>query len=404
MCCAFHAGLLAWGIVTLVTGKLSFTKTMVVEGPIARILGCILIVCLPLNLLFITMLALSHMEPMSLNPLAVVGQTAIFCLGLGIVLAVGLPRAGMPASQRAPMGPEAEPAKTARLPGPAPAHRPSGGPRHRLPADEEAVDVIAVPKVLPPVRPVLPPTAPPLRPEGPARTQAPPWLLFAILGGVGLVTFLGLILAFWLGKGKPAEVEYKLLPNGVRQPSPPADVSGKTTVDLIPLIDPAKDRVHGDWNTQYGILQCTSGGFVPRIQIPYQPPAEYDFVVMFSQRELRNGISLIMPNPNGGAYYWYVGIDSGEYGFGGNPGKKGPGVFYIKPDTFYTTIVEVRRDGVRALVNGKLLLDHKHFRDLGVDNWRSMPDTKVLGVACDDPTVFHYVRVLEISGKGTKTR
>ena len=45
-----------------------------------------------------------------------------------------------------------------------------------------------------------------------------------------------------------------------------------------------------------------SGSFVPRVQFPYQPPQEYDYVVTFLQPGLRNGISLIMPNPNGGSF------------------------------------------------------------------------------------------------------
>jgi len=283
---------------------------------------------------------------------------------------------------------------------------PSGGPRQPPQAASEPVGASALPEVLPasPVGAVLPPAPVPVRPERPAPSKAPVWLLLGGLGGLGLLSCLGVLLAFWLA-GKPSEADYKLYPNGVRQPPPPSGEPGKTTVDLVPLIDPARDKIHGDWNTQYNILQCTSGGFVPRVQIPYQPPAEYDFVVVFSQPNLRNGISLIMPNPNGGAFFWAIGALGGDFGFGGNPGKRGPGVFPIKPDTHYTTIVQVRRDGVRALVNGTVLLDHKtNFRDLGVDDWRAMPDTKLLGVACDDPTVFHYVRVVEISGKGAKVR
>src|SRR5262249_45048870 len=63
--------------------------------------------------------------------------------------------------------------------------------------------------------------------------------------------------------------------------------AGKT-YDLIPLIDPARDRQHGDWVVQAnGELRCDSAHFVPRIHVPYRPPQEYDFTVVFSQPALR---------------------------------------------------------------------------------------------------------------------
>jgi hypothetical protein len=44
------------------------------------------------------------------------------------------------------------------------------------------------------------------------------------------------------------------------------------------------------------------------------------------------------------------------------------------------------------------------YKDLTCDDWRKIPDTTNLAVACDDPTVFHYVRVIEITGRGKRTR
>jgi hypothetical protein len=44
------------------------------------------------------------------------------------------------------------------------------------------------------------------------------------------------------------------------------------------------------------------------------------------------------------------------------------------------------------------------YKDLSSDNWHTVKDPSVLTVACDDPTVFHHVRVIEITGSGKKTR
>jgi hypothetical protein len=206
---------------------------------------------------------------------------------------------------------------------------------------------------------------------------------------------------------KPAPDPSGIVPNAIAQPAPPADVAGKTTVDLIPLIDPALDTVHGKWTVDKNVLHCNHMHLVPRIQIPYQPPEEFDFVVTFSQPSLRNGVSLVMPNPSGGSFFWFIGSGAGSnYGFAGTMGNyedRLPGL--IQTNTSFTTVVQVRKDSVKGSVNGKELI-HRNtdFRDLTSDNWRRINDARVLAVCCDEPTVFHYVRVVEITGTGKRTR
>jgi hypothetical protein len=102
----------------------------------------------------------------------------------------------------------------------------------------------------------------------------------------------------------------------------------------------------------------------------YRPPAEYDFVVAFWQQELRNGISLVMPNPNGGSFFWFFGNDEGAgYGFHARPNKEGRQPGLIKAQTIHTTVVQVRKGSVRALVDGKELMRlETDFHDLACDD------------------------------------
>ncbi|HMF16949.1 MAG TPA: hypothetical protein VKE98_07060 [Gemmataceae bacterium] len=191
------------------------------------------------------------------------------------------------------------------------------------------------------------------------------------------------------------------VPNAIAQPKPPPQIAGKLTVDLIPLVDPTKDAVHGRWLVVKDALHCNSMHGGPRIQIPYQPPEEYDFIATFSQPKPRHGVGMIMPNPKGGSFFWSVG---GWYcGFGGlkQDSMGGP----LAANKAYTTVVQVRRDGVKAFLDGKLLQEHRNnFGELKSDHYHEIQDAKLLAVTCDDPTVFHYVRVVEISGAGKKTR
>lgn len=192
-------------------------------------------------------------------------------------------------------------------------------------------------------------------------------------------------------------------------PVEPAGTPGKIMIDLLPLIDPAKDKVHGNrWEVFNNELHCKGDTFVPRMEIPYRPPEEYDFIVVFSQPRLRNGISLIMPKPDGKeSFFWYLGsINGSACGFNAAPSNKEfklPGL--IRTNTAYTTKVEVRKNSVTGYLDGLVKVRHEtDFRDLVCDSWRVIRDKRVLAVACDDPTVFHFIRLVEISGAGSRTR
>ena len=145
---------------------------------------------------------------------------------------------------------------------------------------------------------------------------------------------------------------------------------------------------------------------MPRVQIPYLPPPEYDFVVTFRQPKLRNGVSLVMPNPTGGSFFWFVGNNNGAcFGFFTNPYKQGQAADLIRADVVHTTVVEVREESVRGLVDGKEMMKlQTDYSDLSADRWRTINDVRLLAVACDDPTVFTSVRLVEVSGKGKKVR
>jgi len=196
---------------------------------------------------------------------------------------------------------------------------------------------------------------------------------------------------------QPVELEVIQKPNG-------------QTYDLIPLIDPKLDRQHGDrWAVlASGELRCDDQHAVPRIHVPYKPPEEYDFTVVFSQPNLRNGISLIMPKPGGGQFFWAIGYGGGtEYGFGGVQRTAGRIDGLIKTNTKYETTVQVRRGGVVGCINGRILASHQtNYNDLrnAHEDWRDMKDKTVLAVACDDPTTFHVIRITEVTGQGTRIR
>ncbi len=182
------------------------------------------------------------------------------------------------------------------------------------------------------------------------------------------------------------------------------------TVNLIPLVDVAQDVLHGKWHVQDGKLYCDSGGFVPKVQIPYIPPEEYDYRIAFTQSKLRNPVFQGMPTPQGTGFYWQLGGPQGLAVFSHEvaPGKlepaaRVPGI--VSPDQRCVCVVEVRRGGVRALVDGKQIAAlATDFSDLKTDSWHTVKDPRLLIVGCDDPTVFDTVEVVEVRGRGQLLR
>jgi hypothetical protein len=210
---------------------------------------------------------------------------------------------------------------------------------------------------------------------------------------------------------KEPEAEPVILPKE-KDSKPAADVpaGSQRRLNLMPILDLSIDLVEGKnkWRLQDQTLICDTGHFCPRVQIRYVPPEEYDFSVTFSQpKNLRNGVSLILPKPGGGTFFWTVGMRNGK-GFGfGVQGKDrgGDAAKLIQIGTTYTTTVQVRRNGVKGLLDGQVLVNFPtDFRNLTNDSWHRMPNDTVLGVACDDPTTFHRIHLVEVTGSGKAIR
>jgi hypothetical protein len=185
---------------------------------------------------------------------------------------------------------------------------------------------------------------------------------------------------------------------------------GGRVIDLLELIDTEKDAVAGNWQIRDGALVSDATDFA-RIEIPYQPPAEYDFEIAYTRIGGNDGVAQIC-SESGHSFLWEMGgWDNRIAGFesidGWGADKNGTQVnLGIDTGKRYTSLVKVRRDSIAVYLDGKLLsrlttnyqnmtLDKtmllRHHQVLGLGNWRS-------------PTVFYSVKVTEITGVGIQLR
>jgi hypothetical protein len=191
-----------------------------------------------------------------------------------------------------------------------------------------------------------------------------------------------------------------------------ATSGGGSVVDLLHLIDVAKDTVAGTW-TLKGDALVSDGTEGSRMECPYEPPAEYDFKIVFIRNEGALDVLQSLTR-NGKSFLWSMSCGP-HYGFGDFKGRwvafddcqggviLSSGIINGKT---HTSLVQVRKDGVKGFLDGKLIKELKDpYADLGPHDGLRLRKETLLGVGSyRSPTSFLKIEVLEISGKGKKLR
>lgn len=193
---------------------------------------------------------------------------------------------------------------------------------------------------------------------------------------------------------------------------PPNDAAWSRAVNLMPLIDPARDVIKGTWKSTGGTLISGSERY-ERLQIPYEPPDEYDFRIVFVRTKGNGAVAQYISRTSRAAQ-WVMGVDQNKiFGFqtvGGKDVVHNPlsvrSKACLQNGRISTSLLQVRRSGVKAYLDGKLISQlPTDFRDVGLPASWDMPNHSVLGLGSgESATEFQKIELLEISGKGRPMR
>ena len=180
-------------------------------------------------------------------------------------------------------------------------------------------------------------------------------------------------------------------------------------VDLLKLIDPQRDALgDGGWTIEKGVLVSGSGSST-RIQVPYVPPAEYDFTIDFT-RQVGDDAILFLLSKGDATFACNVGrSDKGQCwigrinkSWGYRTDSAGGKIGELLNGTRHQAVVQVRDEGVAVLVDGKEICSWKtDYSDLSGLPAFQLNDPTLLGFgAYHSQVAFHSVSVTEIRGKG----
>ncbi|MCC7419445.1 MAG: DJ-1/PfpI family protein [Planctomycetaceae bacterium] len=169
---------------------------------------------------------------------------------------------------------------------------------------------------------------------------------------------------------------------------------------LLPAIDPASQRVAGEWKKGADALTVNAATGA-RLALPVLPAGEYDFRVAFTRKTGIHSIAMVFVH---GGKQATLEVDawgshlSGIQNIGGKNLRENPTRrenMTLKNGQRYTLLLEVRKDLVRALLDDKVIATHRtDGSDLSLLQEWSLPSRDSLGIgAWESETTFHAIDV-----------
>ncbi len=206
----------------------------------------------------------------------------------------------------------------------------------------------------------------------------------------------------------------KPVAGGVPATSPVA--SQARVVDLLSLVDLKRDVLAGEWSREADglmVKQLQDYKNTPRLQLPYQPPEEYDFEIEFTPKTGNGSVEQLL-SAQSRSFSWLMnsvlkaGAKAGFEELDGTSLISRMDGSAMRPKllengrTRFRSRVEVRKKSLRGFLNDELLVDWGGtLTRLDITQRNALRDSLHLGLSANDRSVtFHSITVREVSGTG----
>lgn len=184
-------------------------------------------------------------------------------------------------------------------------------------------------------------------------------------------------------------------------------ISPNQPIDLLSLVDPAKNAIQGTWAKDAKGLTRTSDDQGAKIEIPFEPPAEYDLVVrmavgkLIANRPSGVGIGFVVSGYQGVLLlnHKYQAIDVSQLSSIAKGGEetRPPGLV-LKSDTTTTVTLSVRKDGIAASADGKPIIDwHGDVPRFSLKGAWVVPNPKTLFVGSGSDVRFEQITLIPLN-------
>ncbi len=187
-----------------------------------------------------------------------------------------------------------------------------------------------------------------------------------------------------------------------------ADSQDAKWESVLSAIDPAKASVSGQWTVQDGALKVAAAEGA-RLQLPINASDEYDLRIRFSRETGRHSVGLVVLHGGKQVAFevdgWGMNLAGFQniagQSFQSNPSRRN-GV-RLENGREYVMTVEVRKDGLRGLLDGQEISSFKtDGHELSVSDLWKLPSTQTCGLlAWDCDVTFHTIEVRAIGSTGS---
>lgn len=189
----------------------------------------------------------------------------------------------------------------------------------------------------------------------------------------------------------------------------------ENAINLLPLIDPAKDAVASKFvfDKDGALATDSADAQFAGVEVPYRPAEEYDYRIRFTPTECPGGCFQFLVKAGTGFSYDLGAWGNKIVGFqnvdGNNSNVNRTTVqreSWLRNGREYVSTIQVRKDTVKAFLDGVLVTQWQASDGpLSTHVFVKLRDSSVFGVGnWTGRATFHSVEVLEVTGRSTFTR